>query len=651
MAAHRAGDFVQAERHYRAALQANANDIAALTWLGVLKAQQSAHDEAQALLDRSLALEPRNVIALNALGNIARTEHRHEDALTFYGRVLALDRANVPALFNRGVVLSDLGGWADALTSYDAALALMPTYGEAHSEKGRALAELGRPEEALLSFAAALKLKPDLVEAYQNRINVLKDLGRLDDALADYERVIALGRDRPYVTGDYLALKMDMCLWEGWEELCRSVVEGVASGARVTAPFELIKIASTPELQKHCAEIYVRDSFLSSRPLASKAYRHDKIRLAYVSNEFKEHATAYLAAELFERHDRGEFETYAISFGVPKGDAMEARLREAFDHFVPAANQTSEAIARMIAGHEIDIAVDLKGFTRDSRPEIFAMKPAPILASYLGWPGTTGAPYMDYLIADATLIPREHRDGYTEKLVLLPDSYQPNDAKRAIAETPPRGELGLPEQAFVFASFNAAFKLTPDLFDVWARLLKAVDGSVLWLLDSNESAKRNLLREARARNVAERLVFAPKLPLAQHLARHRAADLFLDSFHCNAHTTASDALWAGLPLLTRLGPTFASRVAASLLKAVRLPELIAESADDYEAKAIRLAREPALLHALKERLKTNRATCPLFDAKKLAKNLERAYHEMHRRHVSGEAPDHIDLTSCDEPVN
>jgi len=653
LAAHRAGDFAGAERAYRAALKNNPNDAAALTWLGVLKAQQGAQEEAQTHLDRSLSRDPRQPVALNALGNIARSERRLEDALHFYGCVLKLDMSHVPARFNRGLVLSDLGRHRDALADYDSALALMPGYAEAHCAKGHALAELGRTEEALASYAAAIWLKPDDVETYRNRVNLFKDLGRLDDALADYERVIGGAREQPYVLADYLALKMDMCLWTGWHELASEVAARVATGARAAAPFELIKLPVSPALQRRCAEIYVADLFsAAAQPLASTPYHHEKIRLAYVSNEFKEHATAYLAAELFESHDRARFETFAIAFGPAKLDAMRARLERAFDRFIDMETQRPEAIARTIRGLEIDIAVDLKGFTRDSEPAIFAFKPAPIQVSYLGFPGTTGAPYMDYVVADEMLVPPEQRYAYSEKLVLLPDSYQPNDRKRPIAETPSREAVGLPAGAFVFASFNAAFKTTPDLFDIWARILKAVDGSVLWLLESNQSATRNLKREAASRGIApERLVFAPKLGLPEHLARQCLADLFLDSFPCNAHTTASDALWAGLPLLTLTGETFASRVAASLLTAAGLPELITSSPAGYEQKAIELARDHARLAAIRDRLMQNRNRSALFDAPRLARNLERAYREMHRRHAQGEPPDHIVITDGPEAVS
>ena len=327
---------------------------------------------------------------------------------------------------------------------------------------------------------------------------------------------------------------------------------------------------------------------------SGERYRHDRIRVAYLSADYHSHATSQLAAGLFDTHDKNRFETVAISFGPDDTSAMRGRLMRAFDRFIDVRDKSDGAAAALIREMEIDIAVDLKGFTQDGRPGILALRPAPVQVNYLGHPGTMGARYIDYLIADRRIVPDGHERHYSEKIVYLPDSYQANDRKRRIAErTPTRADEGLPETGFVFCSFNGSFKITPELFDIWMRLLKAVEGSVLWLLDDNPAAVRNLKREAEARGVStQRLIFAPRRPVEEHLARHRLADLFLDTLPCNAHTTASDALWAGLPVLTCTGDTFAGRVAASLLSAVGLPELITDSLPSYEALAMKLARDP-----------------------------------------------------------
>jgi predicted O-linked N-acetylglucosamine transferase (SPINDLY family) len=380
---------------------------------------------------------------------------------------------------------------------------------------------------------------------------------------------------------------------------------------------------------------------VAAKPLwSSESCRHERIRIAYLSADFHLHATSQLMAELFERHDRERFEVSAWSFGPETGDAMRARLRAAFEIFHDVRDVSDDDVAARLRATGIDIAVDLKGYSKDGRPGIFARRVAPIQVNYLGYPGTTGADCMDYIIGDAEVIPEGHEAYYSEQVVRLPDSYQVNDTKRLIADrTPTRAEAGLPASGFVFCCFNNNYKITPEVFDVWMRLLKAVPGSVLWLLEDNAAASRNLRREAGARGVdAERLVFAGRVLPPAHLARQRLADLFLDTLPCNAHTTASDALWAGLPLLTCRGNAFAGRVAGSLLRAVGLPELITDDLGTYEALALRLATTPGELSALKARLSQNRLTHPLFDIDRYRRHLESAYVTMAEQHRQGKLP-------------
>jgi predicted O-linked N-acetylglucosamine transferase (SPINDLY family) len=398
----------------------------------------------------------------------------------------------------------------------------------------------------------------------------------------------------------------------------------------------------TPADQLGAATLYIAKRHPPARdPLwRGEKYSHDRIRLAYLSADFHDHATAFLMAGLFELHDRSRFEITAFSFGPAIESEMRSRLQRSFERFVDVQAQRENEIAAFIHRQQIDIAVDLKGFTRSARTHIFALRPAPIQVSYMGFPGTMGADYIDYIIADRFVIPEDHRQWFSEKIVYLPDSYQANDSKRRIADAAPtRAEAHLPQAGFVFCSFNGVYKITPELFSIWMRLLREIDGSVLWLIEESVTAVNNLQREATQRGISpERLLFAPKIDNAAHLARYRLADLFLDTLPCNAHTTASDALWAGLPVLTCLGSTFAGRVAASLLNAVGLPELITTSLDEYEALALRLAREPELLSSLKSRLATNRLTYPLFDTERHARHVEAAFTKMCEIHARGEAP-------------
>jgi predicted O-linked N-acetylglucosamine transferase (SPINDLY family) len=407
-------------------------------------------------------------------------------------------------------------------------------------------------------------------------------------------------------------------------------------------PFTLLALTDDQALQLKCAQNYIAESLAAAPALLRKDGRahRDRLRIAYLSADFQAHATAYLIAELIERHDRSRFEVHAVSFGRDDGSEMRRRLVAGFDRFHDVRARGDEAAAKLIEELAIDIAIDLKGYTQDARPEILRYRPAPIQASYLGFPGTMGGDFIDYIIADAIVLPFAEQRFYPERIVHLPDCYQPNDRQRRIAEaTPCRADAGLPEKGFVFCSFNNNHKITPEVFAVWMRLLGKVPQSALWLLRDNSAAEQNLRWQAQAHGVAPgRLVFADRVALDAHLARHRLADLFLDTLPYNAHTTASDALWAGLPVLTCAGESFAGRVAASLLQAIGLPELVCDSLADYEALALKLATDPAMLASLRQKLSENRATTALFDADRTRRHIEAAYRKMWDIFQAGGAP-------------
>jgi len=460
---------------------------------------------------------------------------------------------------------------------------------------------------------------------------------------------MALNPDFPCAAGARLLAQMRLNNWEDYSQRVAGVLRKLELGLPSSQPFPLLALPTPLALLHKSAAMHMADKFPPAAQTLwqGEHYAHKRIRIGYFSADFHNHATAHLMAELFERHDRERFEIFAFSFGVPNQDAMRARLVKGFDHFFDVADQGDRDIAALAHRHEIDIAVDLKGYTQDSRPGIFALRPAPIQVNYLGFPGTLAAPYMDYILADAVILPESHFPYYSEKVVHLPHSYQVNDTKRRIADTQPtRRELGLPEDGFVFCCFNNNFKITPDVFILWTSLLAQVEHSVLWLLEDHSAVRDNLRREARQRGInAERLVFAPRLPTEEHLARLRSGDLFLDTFYYNAHTTASDALWAGLPIVTCLGEAFAGRVAASILTAVGLPELITHSHEDYAALALRLATRPEELATIKRKLAENRLTTPLFNTVQFTRDIEAAYTAMWQRHQHQLTPDHIQLTS------
>jgi predicted O-linked N-acetylglucosamine transferase (SPINDLY family) len=523
IAQHRSGNFDAAERIYSALLEANGNDSAALALLGTLKGQRGDSNAALGLLQRSLRVNPNQPLALNNVANVLKGLGRLNEAIAYYDKAIALKPDYAEAYYNKGLVLHALKRDVEAVASFDRAIALLPGYPEAYCARG--IAYLGRADvaAALSNYEHALALKPDFPDALHAQMNLLSDLGRKEEALLDCEKLLHLDPDRAFLLGNHLSLLLDLCKWPGFSEVRRRVADGIASGRKVCDPFSFLKIVSTPELQRRCADIYGRDTVKPPEQSLwqGERYAHDRIRVGYFSADLRNHATAYLLAEVLEKHDRARFELFAFSFGVETHDEMRARLKNACEHFLDVDAQTDRDIAALARHHEIDIAVDLKGFTREARPGIFALRPAPLQVNYLGFPGTLGAPYIDYIIADTTLIPPEHVGAYSEKIAYLPHSYQPNDRHRHIAQrTPTRVEEGLPEDHFVYCCFSNPFKITPDEFEAWMAILSASEESILWLLDSNPATRANLQREAKARGVEPaRLVFAQKRPLAEHLAR------------------------------------------------------------------------------------------------------------------------------------
>jgi len=629
---------------YDKALQLN--PALAEAWLGRanLLNDLKQYDGARAAYEEALKLNPALGEAWLGLGNLAVADGRPAEALAAYDRALERTGALAEAWLGRGNALTELERFGEAFAAYDQALARLPDLAEAWLGRGNVYCRLKQYGEALAAYDRALAQKPGLAEAWLGRANAFAESRQFDKALLPYDKALAIDPDLKFAAGDRLYVKLLLADWEHLETETSELVAAVQAGKRASNPFQFITLSASPAAQRKCAETYVAVRCPpSAQPLwRGERYAHERIRLAYVSPDFRQHPVAYLTAGMFEAHDRGRFETTSVSIG-PKADddEMHARLRGAFEHFLDAGTLSDQEIAEQLRAHEIDIAVDLGGFTDAARPRIFARRPAPVQATYLGYPGTTGAPYFDYIIADRTILPPEHDGFFTERVAALPFSYQANDAGRRIAErVPTRAELGLPEAGFVFCCFNNSYKLGAATFAIWMRLLKASDGSVLWLSDLNASAKENLRREAQRHGVEPaRLVFAPRVAdMADHLARHRQADLFLDTLPFNAHTTASDALWSGLPLVTCLGSTLAGRVAASLLGAVGLPELVTASLAEYEALAQKIAAEPEFCAALKAKLARNRAASPLFDTVRFTRSIEAAYATMWRRSQSGEPP-------------
>lgn len=607
--------------------------------------RNSSLEMAEAYLKQALILELNNPHTLRLLGVVAAQRAEYEKAIEFFSASINVFPENAVAHSNLGNVYAKLRQFDRALGAYEEAARLDSQDAETWSNAGIVFFELKRFEEAIALYDKALAIDPNYAEALCNKGNAFDELKRYEEAIDCYERALSINPNIDWAPGVWMHLKLKVSAWENLDGNIQVLLAKVAAGEKVSNPFPLLAMSDDPILHRQASEIFARYQYPSNSTLGviNKYPKGEKIRIGYFSADFHNHATGYLLAELIELHDKKQFELIGISFGPNQDDEMRTRLKKSFDQLIDASTMSDIEIAQLSRHLKIDIAVDLKGFTQNCRAGIFAYRVAPIQLSYLGYPGTMSAGYIDYLIADKTLIPQEAQQGYSEKIAYLPNSYQANDRKRTISDKQfTKAELGLPEQGFIFCSFNNNYKILPATFESWMRILKVVDGSVLWLYEDNAAAAHHLRQEAEKRGVhPSRLVFAKRMPLAEHLARHQLADLFIDAFPCNAHTTASDALWAGLPVLTSMGNSFASRVAASLLNAIGLPELVTSSPQAYEALAIEIAKHPEKLAALKQKLASNRLTTPLFDTPQFTKDFERVYVQMYERYQADLPPEHL----------
>ena len=651
IALHQQGKLQEAGLLYEAVLKVLPRHPDALHLLGVVAAQTGNHQRAAELIAKAIAINPGNAGYYSNRGNALLAIKQYDVAIDCYDRAIKLQQDFADAYGNRGNALQSLKQFDAAIASYDHAIRLKPDYVEAYSNRGNALQALKQLDAAIASYDQAIRIRPDHADAHHNRGNALHGLKQLEAAIASYSAALKIKPDYEYLFGLLFNTRMWVCDWTGYEEQIAGLKTRIERGMKCSSCFTVLTLIDSLAVQRKAAEIWVADKHPANNVLGPipKRVRAPKIRIGYYSADFHNHATTFLMAGLLELHDRSCFELIGFSFGPDRQDEMRQRVCAAFDQFIDVREKSDEEVAQLSRSWNIDIAVDLKGFTEDSRNGIFSYRTAPVQVSYLGYPGTVGAPYMDYLLADRTLVPEESQQHYSEKIVYLPGSYQVNDRQRRISERVfTKAEVGLPEQGFVFCCFNNNYKITPVMLDSWVRILNAVPGSVLWLFEDNATAAINLRNEAEQRGLdTNRLIFAKRMELSEHLARHRLADLFLDTLPCNAHTTASDALWAGLPVLTQAGESFAARVAASLLNAIGLPELITETQAEYESLAIELGNNPDRLLNIKAKLQQNRLTAPLFDTELYTRNLEAAYSAMYERYQADLPPDHINLS--DQP--
>ena len=677
---HQAGQLAQAEALYRSILASKPKHADAWHYLGVIYHQTGRHHEAVQTIAHAITLNPNDAdywsnqgLALKALtqlkeainsfkqalklapddldiqynlGNACVEAEQFEAAANAYRRVLReyphdqdLKAALSHVLQALGHEQQQAGRYLNAQACYQEAITLQPNEASLYYNLGNAQRELGKPQQAASQYQSAIRLNPQDADAYNNLGNVQRELGELQAAMDSYQNALRLNPTLYHAKVHLVHQKQHACDWDGLETDIETIRNWVQNQDQAQiSPFAFLAMPNTKALeQKQCANNWLKNRYQSAFSQGSAlnfqyAKSHQKLRIGYLSADFRLHPLASLISELIELHDRNAFEIHAYSYGINDESTERKRLAQAFDCFNDVRELSPVDAAKKINADAIDILVDLTGFTQTSRSQIVAMRPAPISVSWLGFPGTmgeiNGKPLFDYLLSDAFITPPETASNYAEKLVLL-NCYQPNDRERPIVAAKTRAEYGLPSDGFVFCSFNQSFKILPNMFDIWMRLLKQTPNAVLWLIECNQLAKTNLRKEAQARGVApERLIFAPRLSMAEHLARQTCADLFLDTLPYNAHTTTSDALWMGLPVLTCVGDTFAARVAGSLLQAAELPELITYTLAEYEAKALELANQPQMLQAIKNHLLNNKNELPLFNSEQFVRNLEKAYHLM-----------------------
>lgn len=675
-----ANDLASAKLLLGEVFKIDKNQADALRFMGVICALQKEWDQALTWVDLTLEANPQNGIAHSNRGNILIELGRQEEALSCYQKAIALEPGYAEAYSNQGNTLQALGRFQEALTAYEKAVELDPNYSQAFYGVARLFCVRKQFENALGCCDQALRLNPSYEAAQELRGSIFAQVKDYQNALDAYDKVLLLNPksfsawiskghiytemkeflearvaflkafeiapNTDALLGTILQNDIQMCMWDSLDKRIEKLINEVRGGKNAAIPYNFISLLDDRLLIKRSIEIYTQALQGGIQREQQKILEpKKKIRLGYFSADFHNHPTAHLIAELFECHDKEQFELIAFVFGRNTPDAMRSRLENAFDQFIELNGMTDEEAATLSREMQIDIAIDLKGLTEGARPKIFMHGAAPIQVSYLAFPGTMGNPCFDYVIADHIIIPEEFKDGMVEKIIYMPNSYQVNDRNRLISESiKTREELGLPASGFVFCCFNNNYKITPLVMDGWVRILKAVEGSVLWLYEDNPYAVQNLKQEAKKRGLdVSRLIFASRMDLPDHLARYKVADLFLDTTPCNAHTTASDALWTGLPVLTLIGESFGARVAASLLHAVGLPELVVNTQEEYEKLAIELANNPVHLQEIKSRLENNLQVEPLFDTPLFTGYLESAYKEVYKRYREKLPLDHINV--------
>jgi protein O-GlcNAc transferase len=609
---------------------------------------QGQFDNVATQINQLLHTYPNSFVLWNLLGAVYTRGGELKSAEPAFRKAVECNPNSSDVHYNLGTNLKRQGKNAEAISSFQHALIIKPDHTYAHYNMGNTFKDLDKLDEAIAAYERALAITPDYAEAALNMGLALQDQGKLLQAIDAYRRTLAI---KP----DYHSAKMylrhmlgHVCDWQFYHQDQTACLHlGVNTSAIPT--FAMLAIEDNPARQLARSRTWAKERYkeeplpLPNRPTLLKK----RLRVGYFSADFHDHATLHLMAGLLHNHDKSHFDIYLYSYGKHKSECWRKKLEKSGCRFFDCAQETDIQVLTLARTHNLDIAIDLKGYTQDTRSDIFQYRLAPIQVNYLGYPGSMAAKFIDYIVADPVIIPEQQRKHYSESVIYMPNSYQPTDNMRKILHThTTRADFGLPKEAFIFCCFNNNYKISPYEFDIWMRTLSKVPGSVLWLIRSNKWVEQNLYREAEARSIdPSRIIFAEKVAHSEHLARHKHADLFLDTFNVNAHTTASDALWTGLPLITKVGDQFAARVSASLLTAVGLPELITTTAEDYETLILDFAQNPEKLIATKQKLTANLMKFPLFDTKLYTKNFERALKKAYYLYFNNQEPKDIFLNN------
>ncbi len=588
--------------------------------------------------NKAILINPEYKKAYNNRGNVMRELGMLNQAVKNYDKAIAIESNNPDSYVNRGTIFYELRNFSKASKDYIKAIHLKKNYAEAYFSLANVFNETGASKDAIENYKKAIKINPNYAEAYNNLGNLYNKLKKYNEAIICFEKAIRINPNFNFLYGNLIQTKCIICDWKYFKKDIKNLEKNIEIKKKTAPPFLTLSLFDSPQIQKNASIIWCEDKFFKSKNIYFENKKiNKKVRIGYYSADFGEHAMSYLLANLFELHDKSKFEIIAFSFVNHSESKIGKRVSNSFNKFFDVSLKSDEEIVELSKNLNIEIAVDLMGFTKKNRFSIFHKRCSPIQVNYLGYPGTLGNANIDYIIADKIIIPKKNEKFYSEKIVYLPNTYQVNDSKKQISKKfLSKKEFGLPENSFIFCCFNQNYKINPKIFNIWMDLLLEVKNSTLWLIEDNEISIKNLKKEAEKKMVNQnRIIFAKRLPNEKHLARHKLADLFIDTFPYTAHTTGSDALWSGLPLVTLKGETFASRVASSLLNAVNLPELVTTSYEEYKELAIKLSLNPKILQTFKKKLEINISKKPLFNTKLFVKNIESAFIQMHDRYYKG----------------